>query len=315
MKPLIEWDEEYLLEICNDEYSNIEIKNRTLGDPTINNVKNNMKKSLGKEISAFANYDGGYLILGIKDMKERKNETDIIDDGGIVTFKGRQSTKDWLENILPNLVEPQLPKIDVHCINLEDSIDRAIYVAQIYPSDQAPHQDVNSYSYYGRLGSKSRPLSHKYVADIMGRRTNPVLEIQALNIKEVYTFQNGIEILMRCQLTVKIKNISKVIAEAYQILIELPDGTVPKDMEGDAIGHGYLNYTTEDGVVIIDNVIGNILLPLLPGRHIIRIIHLPKDFIKKYQYQPVQWSIYADNSLTKRGEFNFDNILILKSLS
>src|SRR5579863_5130650 len=54
------------------------------------------RKNLGKALSAFANSGGGHLLLGVRD--------DGAFDGVNPIKSGRTSTREWLEQVVPNLL-------------------------------------------------------------------------------------------------------------------------------------------------------------------------------------------------------------------
>lgn len=154
----------------------IEYKGRRSIDLSLPNIsENDVKNTLSKAISAFANSSGGYLVLGIN------NTTYTVDDGGVSRNIKTCGTKEWLEDIPPTLVDPVLPSFNVFeitsvQINEISDPSQAIYIIDIPDSPAAPHQ-ANDLKYYGRIGRKSRPLSHRFVLDILGRRKDPQIEL------------------------------------------------------------------------------------------------------------------------------------------
>lgn len=100
----------------------------------------------------------------------------IVDGGGVSTsVKGKAETREWLEEIIPNLVDFPLSHFNVYSI-LPKSTDsqiiqgKALYVVDIADSLQAPHQSRLDNKYYVRVAGKSRPIGHRLVSDIMNRR-------------------------------------------------------------------------------------------------------------------------------------------------
>lgn len=176
MKSLIKWSLLNNLDILpKQELDWIEYKGRRAIDISIDGIsEDNVKNTLSKAISAFSNSGGGYLVLGINDS------TYSIDDGGIFRFIKHCGTKSWLEDIIPTVVNPTL--IDFNVIEiLSEQIseiinnERGIYIIEINDSKNAPHQAKDN-KYYGRIGGKSKPLSHRFVMDIIGRRVNPIIK-------------------------------------------------------------------------------------------------------------------------------------------
>jgi len=78
-----DWTEEYIYGLAVQEYDDIEFKASPLIDLSSSEGKMKVLDSLAKEISALANYGGGFLVLGVKDPKECKNGSLEIVHGGI----------------------------------------------------------------------------------------------------------------------------------------------------------------------------------------------------------------------------------------
>jgi len=100
VKPANEWTEDDVLSLPGDENDTFERKGAQLLDLALPQVKEgNVLDELAKQLSAFANTGGGRIIYGITD-------TGIVDNGGVGRLaKGRQSTKGWLEDVIPNLTD------------------------------------------------------------------------------------------------------------------------------------------------------------------------------------------------------------------
>lgn len=148
-----------------------------------------LREELAKQLSAFANTGGGSLILGAHD------QTGIIDGGLSLIHKGKQSTKDWLEDIIPHCVEPEI--IGCRVVELQRSsafshidTDRVVLVVEIPDSERAPHQSVCDRRYYVRLGSKSLPASHRLIEDIRNRSVHPRVTVESIEINSM-TFEGG----------------------------------------------------------------------------------------------------------------------------
>jgi len=189
-KPVSEWTEDDVLALPSGESDRFERKGVRLLDLTRPEVtQDKVMDGLAPQLSAFANTGGGQIIYGVSDAGG-------VEDGGIpLIVKGRQSTKDWLEDIIPNLTDPEILGFNVYEIRgkaSESSIaaDRALYVVDIPDSERAPHQSRRDDKYYVRLGSKSRPASHRLIEDIRNRTRHPKVEIHNPKIfHAVYTLK------------------------------------------------------------------------------------------------------------------------------
>ena len=170
MKPPAEWTERDLYDLPLGEFDWLEIKGRKALDLTVPGVvEAQVRESLSKAISAFANTGGGVLVLGLQNPDDAWR----VDDGGVLlNIKGR-STREWLEDVVPELVELRLQRFNVYVVRptISDSqigADRGVFLVDVGDSDDAPHQ-AQDHRYYARVGGKSRPIGHRLVADIFNR--------------------------------------------------------------------------------------------------------------------------------------------------
>ena len=136
LKDLAFWDERYLQELPVGEFEWLELKESrffTLDAAFLDRVST--------YLSAYANYDGGYLVIGIENPEIGKP---LKIDGG-VALNLKNNVAEWLEEKLPNLVEPAIERIRAVAIPAmahSSSIksNHAVIVIHVSPSVQAPHQ-------------------------------------------------------------------------------------------------------------------------------------------------------------------------------
>jgi hypothetical protein len=181
-KPTVEWNEDDLLSLPRDENDTFERKGSQLLDLTLPNVQEgNVLDELAKQLSAFANMGGGRIVYGISDAG-------TADSGGVARpVKGRRSTKEWLEDVIPNLTDFEIAGVNVYEIPPKATgsalgADKALYIVDVPDSERAPHQSKRDLKYYVRLGGKSQPASHRLVEDIRDRARHPNLEVRDLQI-------------------------------------------------------------------------------------------------------------------------------------
>ena len=181
-KPTIEWNEDDVLSLPREENDTFERKGAQSLDLTIPQVKEgSVVDELAKQLSAFANTGGGRIIYGISDAG-------MVDNGGVArSVKGKQSTKAWLENVIPNLTDFEIVGVNVYEIPPKATgsalaADKALYVVDVPDSERAPHQSKRDLKYYVRLGGTSQPASHRLIEDIRNRSRHPSLEVHDLQI-------------------------------------------------------------------------------------------------------------------------------------
>lgn len=131
-------------------------------------VNSEFAHNLSKQVGAFANGAGGRILVGLDDHGRI--------DGGVPRGL-RSGCRAWLEDLVPNAVEPPLRSCNVFEVvseGPESSIRPgcAVYVLDIAASEQAPHQSKDN-RYYLRIAGKSRPMGHVHVQDVLRRTSTP----------------------------------------------------------------------------------------------------------------------------------------------
>lgn len=133
----------------------------------------NFDDAFAKALCAFANSRGGHLILGVAD--------DGTIDGAPAIRKGRQSTKDWLEQIIPYSLNYPLQDFRVHEVSSSSPSaippGQVVIVIDVGDSALAPHQTSKSKTYYYRAGGRSEPAPHFYLDTLWGRQSFPSAKV------------------------------------------------------------------------------------------------------------------------------------------
>jgi predicted HTH transcriptional regulator len=144
MKPVREWDESYVLNLPPGEHDWVEFKAAPLLDLKLSGVKEGeIRKQLSKHVSAFANSGGGTIVFGVED-KPIDGMRHLGINGG-VSLSVKNGTKEWLEDIIPKLVEFPLASFNVYTIPRIDSSSaiaegKGLIIVDIPSSEVAPHQ-------------------------------------------------------------------------------------------------------------------------------------------------------------------------------
>ncbi|HTB21472.1 MAG TPA: ATP-binding protein [bacterium] len=133
-----------------------------------------------KDISSFANSDGGTIIYGVSEDANIPTTVDVGFDLG-------ETQKEWLEQIINSRIRPRIPGIRINQIVLENGSARVIYVVYIPKSEQAPHMTNNRY--YKRYNYQSIAMEDYEVRDVMNRRQSPLLTI-TIQIARSESFQH-----------------------------------------------------------------------------------------------------------------------------
>jgi hypothetical protein len=234
MKDVRDWKEQDLLNLPPGEFDWFEAKGRRALDLTLGNVKeSDVRETLSKAVSAFANSGGGTLCFGITMAGNQWQ----IDDGGVSLAVITPNTREWLEDIIPRIVEPELSRFNVYEIpthGKKSRIDtgRAVFLIEIPDSEQAPHQAQDN-RYYGRIAGKSKPLGHRFVADIFGRRRDLQFAME-LKINAAYEYEEvfGLhpyysssatrKLVRNVELRLRATNVGRVYAEYVNCFVYIP---------------------------------------------------------------------------------------------
>lgn len=238
MKPVAEWDESYIIGLPKGEFDWIEFKGRRGLDFSLPKIdENKVLSDLSVEISAFANSGGGTLVYGFTDPKDLSAR--MIDDGGVpINLKGR-NTKEWLEDVIPNLVDHPIRQFNVYALtksaqNPSVHSGRCVILIEIKDSDDAPHQARDN-KYYARVGGKSRPVGHRFITDIFNRRRHPMFQVDFKFESQTGDFADTtvsgrLEELKRpvC-LKAVVRNTGRVLAKYVECFFYLPKCLLPDE--------------------------------------------------------------------------------------
>ena len=120
-----------------------------------------------KTVSALANSAGGIFIIGI----ETKGTVPVrIDDG-----TPGPSKRDWIYQIINGSTFPAVETVEVREFQTSTG---TIYVIEVLPSPQAPHQS-NDRKYYKRRGSHSEVMEHYEIEDVRARPKQALMPLRA----------------------------------------------------------------------------------------------------------------------------------------
>jgi hypothetical protein len=118
------------------------------------------KREIAKDVSAFANSDGGVIVYGITEENHVATSVSPID--------GNVFTKEWLEQVINSNIEKRIPDIRIYPVRIEGDISRTAYIVKIPRSDSVPHQSKD-YKYYRRFNFQSVPMEEYEVRELFNR--------------------------------------------------------------------------------------------------------------------------------------------------
>lgn len=184
-------------------------------------LENGTKDHLGDQVSAFANSLGGFIAIGIKEVKKGE-EFELEACKTLHGKKNNEPMKDYLGKIVSGSVEPPLGSFEVHQLRHDKIGNDFIFVIEIGDSHAAPHQVTDgSGKYYYRVGTESKPAPHQHLELLRNRITRAVIDISRIECGfGIYlgrTRNNFPQPQFALYLQVFVKNISWVSASHWGI--------------------------------------------------------------------------------------------------
>jgi hypothetical protein len=169
------------------------------------------KKEISKDISAMANTEGGYLVIGIKEIDGQANAIT-----GTPKTIGRQPVEVWIENVLITNVRPKIaitPKV----ITLASIPDRVLVVIHIPQSPKRPHMVITD----GRNAYYTR---HNYQATYADEHEVRSMFSESKSLgDEMKTFLSSRNLYDPLDSNFAITPLSKQLSKSLRQLRELPE--------------------------------------------------------------------------------------------
>lgn len=167
---------------------------------------------LSKDVSSFANAEGGTIVYGIIEEDYFPRE---IDQG----FNPLQIKREWLEDVIDSNVKPKIDGLKIKQIEINNSHPgKVIYVVYIPQSLQGAIQ-AKDFIYYQRRNFKSEPMEDYQVRDVMNRFKHPLLEPE-ITYKFIGANPDGSH---RYEFNLKIQNRGIVAAKAWGMDMLFPE--------------------------------------------------------------------------------------------
>lgn len=178
--------------------------------------KDDKKYEIVKDVSAFANSDGGIIIYGLTEENHKPKNFDFVN--------GNVFTKEWLENII-HQVQPHIEGVVIYPLRIDGNIEQSIYIVKIPRSDKAPHM-ARDHRYYKRFNFMSEPMEDYEVKDILHRKYSPTLHIVdgTLQDEDIEKDEGYVTFSFKAW----IQNIGKVMSKDYKFsasFFNLPKST------------------------------------------------------------------------------------------
>ena len=157
----------------SDESVILEKKGAAAFDLSAPAIKRVLQGEIAKQVCAFANAGGGFLVFGVAASGGR--------DGGVSEHVGSQPVKEWAEQIIPKLpINPPVTGCEAKFVPYPESPAYGALIIQIRVSETRPHfvRDGNRELPYLRVGAHSEPMSLQTFRDIQSRGPSPQIAVE-----------------------------------------------------------------------------------------------------------------------------------------
>ena len=199
----IEYTEEDLRELISsqaEESIHLDFKATGALDKT-----NEKRAEIAKDVSAFANSDGGIIVYGITEENHVASNFSFID--------GNEYTKEWLERVINDGIQRRILGIQISPIRVNGDIKQTVYVVKIPRSVDAPHMCVKRHIYYRRYNFESVPMEDYEVKDLYNRSVTPNLEITGCSFYKAEETEDRITY----ELMANVANVGHQACESFKL--------------------------------------------------------------------------------------------------
>ncbi len=134
-------------------------------------MKGGKKDELSKDVSAFANSNGGTLIYGIEEHRDGKNKGKAK---GFDYVNSQKFSSEWLEQVINSRITPRIANVQIHQIDFKEN--ECVFVIDI-PKSNTAHQAQDK-KYYKRFNFQSIAMDDWEIKDIFNRGNKPDIDIK-----------------------------------------------------------------------------------------------------------------------------------------
>lgn len=163
------------------------------------------KKEMAKDVSAFANSDGGLIFYGIDEKEHVASSLSFVD--------GNTVTKEWVENVLISNIQPRIENLTIIPVRFEGDLCKTVFVIKIPRAKSGwPHMSKDN-KYYRRYNFQSVPMEEY---EVRRAYNNDGANDVVFSKKIVYTHNAGYNaIYVNCY--INIENNGTTVCDRYKV--------------------------------------------------------------------------------------------------
>lgn len=248
------------------------------------------KKEISKDVSAFANSNGGIIIYGINEIDHKASSVSFVD--------GNEFTKEWLEQVISSTIQRNIPNLKIFPIRKDALITQTVYVVQIPESLEAPHICKDK-KFYRRYNFESVAMEEYEVRQLYGRTVKSKLFLSGYRV----TLKEVTKDIVSFTCTASVINEGDIVEKDYKVNIyfqNVSDTGLTLKWETDGKGKNY--HVTEIDKEKI-KITGEAISTIYPGEKLDVIkfyFEIPKDKIKKaFEKLELEFRLYYLNGEDK----------------
>ena len=165
-KSLIELTDQDIGQIIGvAEDSTVEFK-RDLEIDAQGKIRDATRNKIAREIVAFANADGGAVVIGIDENEEQPHRAISV-----CPIPNCEDFADRLRRAIYEIVEPKIPMLAVRAIRTNGT--DGVIIASVPKSMRAPHRVEPFKECFRRVADESRPMSMREIQEMSKRCCGP----------------------------------------------------------------------------------------------------------------------------------------------
>lgn len=168
------------------------------------------KAEITKDVSAFANSDGGIIIYGIQEKEHKASHITFIN--------GDEFTKEWLELVINSGINRRIPNLKIYPIHKDGDIKQTVYLVKIPYSMEAPHMSKEKL-YYKRFNFQSVKMEEYEIRQLYYRKNKAIINILYYDLR-LSKVQKTIGI-KEAQLSIYLNNTGEAFEKDYKTEIKI----------------------------------------------------------------------------------------------